>query len=68
MPSRSNRKLIALGANLCLTLPKQWTDFWEMKKGETITILCNGILVAIPPTCPDRDKMERKARRVLNEF
>lgn len=38
-----------MGNNFAITLPKSWTNFFKMKKGEKLEVRYNGVLVVLPP-------------------
>lgn len=62
MPSKDKRSLIQLGPNLVVTLPKTWTEFFEMKRGSKIPIMYDSILIALP----EEDKqLENEVRDFL---
>jgi len=65
MPSEIDRKLIMLDTQPVMSLPSDWVRFWKMKKGDVIPILYDSILVVIPPTHPNKKKIEERIREVL---
>ena len=65
MPQKTERSLMKMGSNLIITLPKGWTDFWGIEKGEKVEVISDGILLVIPPTCPKKAKIKEKLMEVL---
>ena len=65
MPVNEKRSLIQLDTNLAISLPKGWTKFWKMTKGEKIQVLYDSILVIIPSTHPKRKEVEKKVEQFL---
>lgn len=59
MALQGERSLILLQKNLVITIPKAWSDFWDLKKGEKVQILYNGILIIVPPKYPQKGKLKK---------
>jgi antitoxin component of MazEF toxin-antitoxin module len=58
MPTLEQRKLIALGNSLVVSIPKAWADFYQLKAGDTVVLVSNGELKVRP---------KRKGRKKLNQ-
>lgn len=65
MPVKEERNLILLGTQPMVSLPKGWTNFWELQKGDKLLIIYDSFFAVIPPTHPDRQKLEEKIRETL---
>ena len=56
------RTLVEFGGHrprpIGVTLPIAWLRYWGLKKGQKVVILCNSVLVLIPPGHPKRDKIK----------
>lgn len=65
MPVEVSRKMIMLDKQPVISLPRGWVDFWKLKKDEPLPIFYNSILVVIPPTHPNREKLENRIRNLL---
>ncbi len=65
MPSKTNRKLQAVGKNkasLSVTLPKAWTEFAMLRDKAVVDVFYNGIVVIIPK---GNRKLEKEVRAIL---
>ena len=67
MPSKDERCLMPMGNSLVMTLPKAWLNFWQLKKGERVEIVYDGILVVIPSNHPKKEELNRKLMEVFFE-
>lgn len=65
MPVKEERSLIKLDKNLVVALPKGWTDYWDMKKGEKVPIFYNNILIVIPKNYSRKEEIENRLREIL---
>lgn len=49
MPMKLERKVIRTGAGgLCITLPKGWAAYYNLKAGDKVSIVVNGNLIITP--------------------
>ena len=65
MPSNCRRNLIKLDTNLAITLPKNWTTFFNMKKGEQLDIIYDSVLIVFPPRHPKLNELRKKMKKVI---
>jgi len=65
MPHQTERSLMEMGSNFIITLPKAWTDFWGLKKGEKVEMISDGILLVIPPSYQKKAEIHEKLREIL---
>ena len=65
MPAKKERKIIMLRNQPVISLPIEWARFWKLKKGDSVPVFYDSVLVVIPPTHPDKEKIEQKVRRFL---
>jgi len=65
MPHQTRRSLMEMGSNFVITLPKSWTDFWRLEKGEKVEVISDGILLVIPPTYPKKTEIHERLMEVL---
>lgn len=54
-----------MGNSLVITLPKPWLNFWQLKKGQKIEIIYNGVLVVLPSNHPKKEELHKKLMGVL---
>jgi antitoxin component of MazEF toxin-antitoxin module len=59
LPNLEERKILALGNSLAITLPKPWTRFWGIKSGDVVQVTTNGVLRVSP---------QRSSRRNINKI
>lgn len=52
------RKVIKLGDALVIVLPKEFTDKADIKKGDTVGITYNSVLVMVTPHLPKEKENE----------
>jgi antitoxin component of MazEF toxin-antitoxin module len=45
MPSKTKRKAIKQGKSLSLTLPKDFLEYYEIKKGDELTVIYDGKII-----------------------
>ncbi len=49
MPLKLERKVIQTGVGgLCITLPKGWAAYYNLKTGDKVNIVANGNLIITP--------------------
>ena len=65
MPSKDIRRLMPMGNSLVITLPKVWLNFWQLKKGEKLEIIYDGVLIIIPPNHPKKKEIRKKIKEAL---
>lgn len=59
------RKIIKLGtSSLTVTLPKEWTRYFELKKGDAVEVISNDEVIIRPPNdiSPGNDDNETRRR------
>lgn len=67
MPVEGKRNLLFLDKQPAISLPKGWVQFWKLQKKQSLPIVYNGILIVIPPTHPNIERIEQKIRKFLLE-
>jgi len=65
MPSISVRHILPNGNSLVIVIPKEWLRFWELKKGDEVEVIYNGIMVVIPSNHPKKKEIRRKVKEAL---
>ena len=55
MATVTNRRLIKFGSGIAITLPKAWTDYYQLKPGGKVTVVANRKLVIKPISSKDTD-------------
>lgn len=65
MPIEERRGIFLLNEANVMVLPKHWIDFWKIKKGERLKVLCGSVLVVFPPSHPNEKEIEDKVRDFL---
>lgn len=68
MGVKENRSLIRLCNTLVVTLPKGWTEFWGMEKGDKVQTMYNSIFVIIPLAHPRRDEIAERVKEFLTNM
>lgn len=66
MASETTRKLQAVGGgkkSLNITLPKDWIEFWGLKKGDKTAVLYNGCVVVVPEK--EKERIKKKLKKIL---
>jgi len=48
MATLTCRKLIRLGSALAMTVPKAWTDYYQLKPGDKVTVVADKKLLVRP--------------------
>ena len=48
MATLTYRKLIRLGGGMVMTLPKAWTDYYQLRPGDKVMVVANRRLVIKP--------------------
>jgi len=51
------------GDSLAVVLPKSWCKFKDLKSGDKVSIIGNGILIILPPGTSDEEKA--KVKKIL---
>ena len=69
MGLETERKLFESGGRrpraIAITLPKGWLRYWGLRKGQKVVVLCNSIIVVIPPGHPKADETKRFVKEML---
>lgn len=59
------RNLIMLDKQPVISLPRGWVEFWKLHKKQSLKIMCNSILIIIPPNHPDIRNIENRVKNLL---
>ena len=57
-PKHKTRKIIKSGNGLIITLPKEFTDRAELKKGDVVGVTYDSVLLIVTPREPKETKKE----------
>ena len=66
MPSKTRRKTFKIGGSLSITLPKDFMEYYEIKKGDELIVIYDGKII-IYPDQETADKDREKVRDFLSE-
>jgi len=55
-PKAGNRRLIAIGPSLAVTIPARFIKASGWKRGDRVSVVCDDIVVVIQPTLKKKEK------------
>lgn len=67
MPVEEKRSLLILDKQPAMSLPKGWVKFWKLQKKQALPIVYNSVLIVIPPTHPNKERIEQRIREFFLE-
>jgi len=63
MTVKEERKIIILGKQPMVSLPRGWVKFWKLQKAQPLKILYDSVFIVIPPSHPNKELIEKKLTR-----
>lgn len=67
MPIEVTRRLIYMGKQPVISLPRGWVAYWKLQKKQPLQILYNSVIIIIPPNHPNKEYIELRIRDFLTE-
>lgn len=57
MPTQTTRSVIKFGdSSLVVSLPKGWTDYYQVRPGDRVLVVANDVLIIHPPGAQQDDR------------
>ena len=61
------RKLIYMGKQPVISLPRGWVTYYKLQKKQTLQVLYNSIIIIVPSNHPNKEHIEQRIRDFLTE-
>ena len=67
-PSIEERRLVASGASIVITLPKRWLEENKLKAGSEVIVIANGDLQILNKNKENVERMNKKISSLRNQL
>lgn len=67
-PSVEERKLVASGASIVITLPKKWLEENKLKAGSEVIVVANGDIQILKPSKENVERLNKQITEIRNKL